>query len=107
VEQSTSYYSEKLPTVPVLSPIKDSDDPVVEKAQQDPHYPWFFTGETIPLVTQLTSPTKLVAEKVSDDFVCDVGLNPRYTEANSACVISANSVYPQVEPSFLALCVLI
>jgi len=28
-----------------------------EKAQQDPHCPWFLTFWTAPLVTQLTSPT--------------------------------------------------
>jgi len=77
VEQSTSYYSEKSPTVPVVSPFNDSAEPVEEKAQQDPHDPWFLTGETIPLVTQLTSPTKLVSVKVVSALLTPVDLNPR------------------------------
>ena len=28
--------------------------PVVEKAQHEPHCPWFFTGVTAPLATQST-----------------------------------------------------
>jgi len=31
-----------------------SVEPVVEKAQQEPHWPWFFTGVTAPLATQST-----------------------------------------------------
>jgi hypothetical protein len=43
VEQSTSYYSEKSPTVPVLMAFNDSEEATVEKAQQDPQDPWFLT----------------------------------------------------------------
>lgn len=32
----------------------DSRAPVVEKAQQDPHCPWSFTGVTSPRAVQLT-----------------------------------------------------
>jgi len=31
-----------------------SNDPVVEKAQHDPHCPWFFTPVTAPFVLQST-----------------------------------------------------
>jgi len=29
---------------------------MVEKAQQEPHYPWFFTDYTSPFATQFTLP---------------------------------------------------
>ena len=32
-----------------------SNEPVVEKAQHEPHCAWFFTGVTAPLVTQSTA----------------------------------------------------
>jgi len=34
--------------------LADSDEATAEKAQQDPHCPWFLTTWTAPLVTQLT-----------------------------------------------------
>lgn len=40
--------------------LKPSSDPVVEKAQQDPQFPWFLTGVTAPCCCQSTSvPLKL------------------------------------------------
>merc|ERR1712227_452595 len=53
-EQSTSCCSEKDLRVPVERNIDPSTDPVVEKAQHDPHCPWFLTGVTAPLVLQST-----------------------------------------------------
>jgi len=38
-EQSTNYYSERFNKVPVLISLAPSVDPVVEKAQHDPHLP--------------------------------------------------------------------
>jgi hypothetical protein len=38
-EQSTNYYSEKDNKSPFVIAFNPSIDPVVEKAQQDPHYP--------------------------------------------------------------------
>jgi len=78
---------------------KDSEEATVEKAQQDPHCPWFLTAWTFPWVTQLTSPTEDEAVKTSDEDL--VPFNPRYLEVNSSLVISANSVNPAVDPSLV------
>jgi len=88
---------------PPLMAFNDSEEATVEKAQHDPQDPWFLTFWTFPSVTQLTSPTKLVAVKV-DAAVGLTPYNPRYFPSNSSWVISANSVNPQVDPAFLALC---
>merc|ERR1719272_1957724 len=44
LEQSTSCCSEKDWSLPVEVNIAPSTAPVVEKAQHDPHCPWFLTG---------------------------------------------------------------
>ena len=37
----------------------------VEKAQQEPHFPWFFTSVTMPLVRQSTVSAKVAATSES------------------------------------------
>merc|ERR1719446_881437 len=39
-------------------------DPVVEKAQHEPHCPWFLTGVTAPLVTQSTESARLDSSRI-------------------------------------------
>jgi len=54
VEQSTNCCSEKDTSEPELIKFNPSREPVVEKAQHDPHEPWFLIGVTAPLESQLT-----------------------------------------------------
>jgi hypothetical protein len=54
LEQSTSCCSENELNFEVALKWAPSRDPVVEKAQHDPHWPWFLIGVTAPLVSQLT-----------------------------------------------------
>jgi len=54
VEQSTNCYSEKDNKFLLVMKLRPSSDPVVEKAQHEPHCPWFLTPVTAPAVTQLT-----------------------------------------------------
>mmetsp|Transcript_18947 Transcript_18947/g.47247 ORF Transcript_18947/g.47247 Transcript_18947/m.47247 type:complete len:214 (-) Transcript_18947:414-1055(-) len=53
-EHDTSSSSDTASSLPVLMAWMPSTDPVVEKAQQDPHWPWFFTAVTAPALTQST-----------------------------------------------------
>merc|ERR1712187_276180 len=54
LSQSTSCCSLKLGRALPAIFHAPSVEPVVEKAQQLPHWPWFFTGVTAPLVVQST-----------------------------------------------------
>jgi len=56
LEQSTSCCSERLTFAPAISQA-DYIAAVAEKAQHDPHCPWFLTAVTFPWATQSTSPT--------------------------------------------------
>jgi len=49
---SSSLRDTRLPLATKLAP---STEPVVEKAQHEPHRPWFFTGVTAPFATQSTA----------------------------------------------------
>merc|ERR1719367_1858806 len=53
-EQSTSCCSESDTSFPVSMATAPSVEPVVEKAQHEPHDAWFFTGVTAFLVRQST-----------------------------------------------------
>jgi hypothetical protein len=53
-EQSTSCCSDSDVRVPVFRKTEPSVEPVVEKAQHEPHWPWSFTGVTAPLSVQST-----------------------------------------------------
>jgi len=57
LEQSTSCCSERDTSLPVAPDHAPSVPPVVENAQQDPHWPWFFTAVTRCLVVQSTEAT--------------------------------------------------
>merc|ERR1719158_2559477 len=52
LEQSTNCCSLRDSKLPVAISHCPSKPPVEEKAQQDPHWPWSFTGVTAPLVDQ-------------------------------------------------------
>merc|ERR1719216_851459 len=53
LEQSTNCCSDKvvisLPVTELAIAYRDSNEPVVENAQHDPHCPWFLTGVTYDL----------------------------------------------------------
>lgn len=53
-EQSTSCCSDSDGRVPVLRNEMPSTEPVVEKAQHEPHWPWSLMGVTAPLASQST-----------------------------------------------------
>ena len=52
--QSTSSCGESTGSCPVAMKTADSIDSVAEKAQQEPHPPWFLVGVTAPFVRQST-----------------------------------------------------
>jgi hypothetical protein len=54
VEQSTSCYSEREMREPLATKFIPSRAPVEEKAQQEPHEPWFLTPVTAPRDLQST-----------------------------------------------------
>ena len=61
VSQSTSSCSLRVVRFPPKIAAAPSTAPVVEKDQQEPHLPWFFTSDTAPRSTQSTDlrPTAL------------------------------------------------
>jgi len=65
LEQSTSYYSAKEARVPVLIYQAPSKAATEEKAQQEPHDPWFLTELTAPLVLQSTEDERFSVESSS------------------------------------------
>jgi len=54
LSQSTICCSDKLNSFPFFIAHCDSSAPAAENAQQDPHWPWSFTGLTTPFVRQST-----------------------------------------------------
>lgn len=77
-EQSTNCYSEKSPSPFPKMAEQASNDPVVEKAQHDPHCPWFLTAETSPFVVQSTEAgADPVATCLNSEVFVWVGNNPR------------------------------
>jgi hypothetical protein len=73
VEQSTNCCSEKLNKFfPLNKKLAPSNEPVVEKAQHEPHCPWFLIGVTAPAVTQLTDVGKaLICSSVGSKTLAD------------------------------------
>ena len=67
--QSTSCCSERLTSSPVLIWWAASRAPVAEKVQQEPHWPWSFTGVTAPssLQSQLSGAEAKLAEGRKSD----------------------------------------
>jgi len=68
---------------------------VVEKAQHEPHCPWFLTGVTAPLVYQSTDSGRLsvgACFPVQLLVACEFSLysKPRYLDLNYYVVKSAN-----------------
>jgi len=57
-EQSTNYYSENEVKFLFLMKLNPSSEPVVEKAQHDPHCPWFLMPVTAPYALQSTDAGK-------------------------------------------------
>ena len=53
-----------------------STEPVVEKAQHEPHWPWFFTGVTAPLATQSTA-SAVAAGMATTFFFSFAGIGAR------------------------------
>merc|ERR1719498_671570 len=90
--QSTSCCSEKDTSFPVAICQAPSVDPVDEKAQQLPHWPWFLMGVTAPLVLQSTEDGRSTARRP-----------PMYLAANSSSVRSANWLRPMVQERPLEL----
>merc|ERR1711862_779458 len=82
--------------VPFFKYWAPSTEPVVEKAQQEPHWPWFLTPETAPSVLQsLEAGAATVVVKGVPERVCLVVV-PRYMALNSVLVKSANWLAPKV-----------
>jgi hypothetical protein len=69
---------------------KDSRAPTAEKAQQDPHYYWFLTGLTAPVVVQ-SMEAGAAETSSSSTFLTVFGtaLYPKSWALNSARVKSA------------------
>merc|ERR1719460_1163440 len=74
-----------------------SNEPVVEKAQQEPHWPWFLIGVTAPLADQSTasSPTVGSSTMFFGRRRCGLLAMPdTYSSLNSGQVRSENSLWP-------------
>jgi len=67
---------------------KDSNAATAEKAQHDPHCPWFLTLCTAPFVLQSTAFSGIIESSIASST--DSGINPRYYETNSSWVRSVN-----------------
>lgn len=68
MEQSTNCCSERETRDPVLILLAPSIDPVAEKAQHEPHDPWFLTPVTAPDFLQSTESGRLLVEKTLRDL---------------------------------------
>ena len=55
--QETSCCSERETSLPEAMAFTPSTAPVLEKDQQEPHWPWFFTSVTAPFSRQSTAPS--------------------------------------------------
>jgi len=96
-EQSTSDCSENSYRVPVLMALTPSMAPTVEKAQHDPHCPWFLTAETAPLAFQSMESAWLSCPRMNLwFFYSPYTLVPVYRALNSSVVKSENSLWPKV-----------
>merc|ERR1719285_859872 len=70
--------------------------PVAEKAQQEPHWPWFFTGVTLP--SSLKS--MWLGAALSK---CFLGMLSRFSGARYPSILSANSSWVQSDHSYIAI----
>jgi hypothetical protein len=111
VSQSTNCCSEMEHRSPVSTWLRPSRAPVVEKDQQEPHWPWFLTGVTAPfLVQSMESGTATpVDSKVprflySDFMSAGRAFRPRRSERKCSGFTSAKSFTARTTPLSLALC---
>lgn len=112
VSQSTSSCSLRVVRFPPKIAAAPSTAPVVEKDQQEPHLPWFFTSDTAPRSTQSTdlrptalrSPgTKAAAEEaLAGRTPRLLGWVPSRVARNSSRVRSAREFRPMEYPRALA-----
>merc|ERR1739838_1014683 len=104
VLQSTSCCSDKDTKLPDFLACWPSNEPVVEKAQQEPHCPWFFTAVTQPLVRQSTvsgTSSTVVSSftKVPEASTLSDDLNPFIVDDISLESISVNLLIPILNDS--------
>ena len=69
LSQSTICDSLKLIKLPVFFACWPSIDPTAEKAQQEPHCCWLFTGVTIPEILQSTEEGRSGSSEYSIGFI--------------------------------------
>merc|ERR550514_971443 len=77
-----------------------STAPVVEKARQDPHCPWFLTGVTAPLVLQSTESVRLVESRRTSALFSFPALYPLSLAFSSAVQVE-RWLCPTARESFL------
>merc|ERR1719154_698735 len=94
--RTTVVRSDKDTKLPDFLACWPSNEPVVEKAQQEPHCPWFFTAVTMPLVRQSMVSSRAAATsesslaKVPVASILSDCLNPFIFEDTSVLSISEN-----------------
>merc|ERR1712048_202766 len=100
LEQSISCCSEREGRVPEEMKVAPSMEPVVENAQQEPHWPWFLTGVTAPLDTQSTEAAGSTSLRSATFWERAKRLRtprkPVCLAWNSSKVMSPNSFMPRV-----------
>ena len=74
-----------------------------EKAQQEPHWPWFFTGVTAPLVRQSTD-SSLDSSRMVGSYGWRSGFPPKRAFFSNS-VASDRWLCPRVNEDSEALCV--
>ena len=92
--QSTRFCSESETSLPVCFACCPSIETTVEKAQHEPHEPWFLTGATRFFARQSTASGAAAPESACWRLVCGSlpGVRPFMRELNSDGVRSANSL---------------
>ena len=86
-----------------------SSEPVVEKAQQLPQRPWFFTGVTAPAVTQSTASGSAAFEVTWSDVAAGFAFlaskpGLKWSVQKSSFERSEYSLWPSLYARFFALC---
>jgi len=101
LSQSTNCCSDNDNKLPDFNAHLDSNEPIVENAQHEPHWPWFFTA----LTTFLSLQSKLLGTSVTlyvnntFFFLLDSPTNPPYFEIKSPNETSANSLICNLKSS--------
>merc|ERR1719469_200003 len=104
--QSTNCCSETDTRFPVAMACPDSTTPMVEKAQQDPHWPWSLIGFTKPFWTQSTASATSSEYSTSKVGWSDGGGGdaPVYWARNSSTSKSANTFTSIIRSRLASLC---